>query len=622
VRAAPEIVDLGDAGRLAPLVDDWRALALELGGGSYFQTPDWILSWWATLGGRAPGSVAAWRGPSGRLDALVALSRSRERLHRRTPLAVPVYANAGSGPGAADHCGWLVRPERAAEVAAWVSEAIGSSALLVRSAAADWPGARMLPAGARVVEATPCPSVELPLAPARGGPSATFIRQLRRFTRRLARDGVTFSALAPTQVDDRLLTTLFALHAEGRADRGGTGFGVEQLALHRMLVERAGPNRGPAAVVARRDEAIVGVLYGFWWDDTFAAYQSGWDRRYARDSLGNVLILHALELAAAQGARSFDFLRGVEPYKYRFGAHDRWDRTWLVPRGPAGALLVARHRARRRRRPVAARTPEQLRRHYEIERRLGDRLRRSTREERTRLYSEVYDELFRSVPDHPQLRWRADPRLRAARVERHLQTIERFLPAGGTYLEVGAGDCALAARVAARAGKVYAIDVSEEIAAPAGRPANLEVVITDGRSIPVAPGTAHVAFSDQLMEHLHPEDAAEQLANLHRALAPGGAYLCITPNRLSGPHDISRRFDAVATGLHLKEYTSRELAILMRRAGFTTVRTFLTVGGRTVTAPVAAAEAIERLARGPVGRRLAHERLGARALGNRIVAFK
>ncbi len=99
--------------------------------------------------------------------------------------------------------------------------------------------------------------------------------------------------------------------------------------------------------MARRGQAIVGVLYGFWWLDTFAAYQSGWDRDYARHALGNVLILHALEFAAASGARWFDFLRGTEPYKYRFGASDRWDRSWLVPRGPAGALLVARERARR-----------------------------------------------------------------------------------------------------------------------------------------------------------------------------------------------------------------------------------------------------------------------------------
>jgi SAM-dependent methyltransferase len=271
-----------------------------------------------------------------------------------------------------------------------------------------------------------------------------------------------------------------------------------------------------------------------------------------------------------------------------------------------------------------ARTPAQLRRHYEVERRLADRLRGSTREERARLYPELYDELFESVPDHPQLSWRADPRIRAARIEKNLRTIARFLPAGGTYLEIGAGDCALAARVTARAGVVYALEVSERIAASAQAPDNLELVITDGRSVPVAPGSVHVAFSDQLMEHLHPDDAVEQLTNIHRALAPGGVYLCVTPNRLSGPHDISRAFDPVATGFHLKEYTSRELAGLMRAAGFARVRSFATARGRTVTVPIVAALGLEAAlgALGEPGRRLARARAGTLALGNRIAAVK
>jgi predicted SAM-dependent methyltransferase len=31
-----------------------------------------------------------------------------------------------------------------------------------------------------------------------------------------------------------------------------------------------------------------------------------------------------------------------------------------------------------------------------------------------------------------------------------------------------------------------------------------------------------LAYSNQLMEHLHPDDASEQLANVYRALKPGG----------------------------------------------------------------------------------------------------
>jgi hypothetical protein len=80
----------------------------------------------------------------------------------------------------------------------------------------------------------------------------------------------------------------------------------------------------------------------------------------------------------------------------------------------------------------------------------------------------------------------------------------------------------------------------------------------------------------------------------------------------------------VATGLHLREYTNRELAVLMRAAGFTKVRTFLTVRGRTVTAPGLVATCLEALARasGAPGRRLVRTRFGTRLLGNRVAAVK
>jgi CelD/BcsL family acetyltransferase involved in cellulose biosynthesis len=339
----PEVVELGELA----FEREWLELAAREHG-SYFQTPDWVLSWWDTVGGRPPTRVAAWRDESGELDALVALSRSRERLHRRLPIAVPVYANSGSGAGDADHCGWLAAPQRRAAVANWLSREIGRSALLVRSAAAD-EAAECLPTGAREVRVTVCPRLPLPPAAATGEPSKDFVRQLRRFGRRLDRKGVTFEWVAPPGVDEALLEALFSLKPEF--------FDEQRRSFHRQLARRAEPGRGPAAVVARAGERVVGVLYGFWWRDTFAGYQHGWSREYARDALGNVLVLHALESASEQGGRSFDFLRGREDYKYRFGAHDELDRSWLVARGAGGALLSAAARARRADRRGAAPRP-------------------------------------------------------------------------------------------------------------------------------------------------------------------------------------------------------------------------------------------------------------------------
>jgi CelD/BcsL family acetyltransferase involved in cellulose biosynthesis len=356
--SSPEVVALEDSATLGALTRDWGDLALRMDGSSYFQSADWVLGWWQTIAGRPPTRLAAWREPSGRLEALVALSEDRARLHGALPVDLRVQVNAGSGPGAADHCGWLVPAGRRPEVAAWLAQAIGGAGLLLRGADPAWERPP-LPERARVIEVTTCPRLTLPGPDEAVGRSRELRRQLPRFTRRLEREGVRFEWVAPGQVDEPLLRALFALHGRARAQRvEGTAFGPENLALHLRLAKSGEAGRGPAAVVARHDGTVTGVLYGFWWKDTFAAYQWGWDPAWARFSMGSVLTYHAIRFAARAGARTFDFLRGTEGYKYRFGAVDRQDLTWLVPRGPAGLLLSARYRARDRMRP--RRRPEPL----------------------------------------------------------------------------------------------------------------------------------------------------------------------------------------------------------------------------------------------------------------------
>jgi len=230
---------------------------------------------------------------------------------------------------------------------------------------------------------------------------------------------------------------------------------------------------------------------------------------------------------------------------------------------------------------------------YLIEREIADRLRNSTREERKTLYSSSYDELFRRLPRHQQLT--EDESKKAAVIRQNLIMVGRFLNPSGSLLDIGSGDCGFAAEAAKRVRAVYAVDVSREISERRSLPRNVTLLISDGCSIPVPAGSIDVIFSNQLMEHLHPEDAVEQLGNIHRALAPGGVYLCVTPNALSGPHDVSRDFDDVPTGLHLKEYTVRELLILFRAAGFSRIRAL--VGARSFYREVSVSQllALERL---------------------------
>lgn len=222
-------------------------------------------------------------------------------------------------------------------------------------------------------------------------------------------------------------------------------------------------------------------------------------------------------------------------------------------------------------------TDEQIQRHYLIERELAIRLKNSSKTERSRLYTELYDELFRQVPYHPQLiKKKKDTNKINAVQQIHL--ISNLLKPDTRFMEIGPGDCSFALAVSSLVKTVIVIDVSNEITSNIQFPPNFTLVVTDGSSIEVPPSSIDVAYSNQLIEHLHPDDTIDHLKNVYNSLTVGGSYVFCTPNRLSGPHDISRYFDNVATGFHLREYTLTELEGILHQIGFNKLRCF--VGGR------------------------------------------
>ena len=108
------------------------------------------------------------------------------------------------------------------------------------------------------------------------------------------------------------------------------------------------------------------------------------------------------------------------------------------------ALLIPRKRGE-------TRAEERLAAHYRVERRLADRVRAAgSPEERRQIFATMYDELFREVPDHPRLlAKKALATERTHDLEYDLAQLSPYLTQGCTFLEIGAGDCALSSRVAA-----------------------------------------------------------------------------------------------------------------------------------------------------------------------------
>jgi len=219
---------------------------------------------------------------------------------------------------------------------------------------------------------------------------------------------------------------------------------------------------------------------------------------------------------------------------------------------------------------TAERSQERLRRHYEVEKALADRLRRTTsREDRAKLYESMYDTLFAAVPDHPRLTRARD----AAFIERvnrgRLAIVSSYLRPDARVLDIGAGDCTFSFELARRAQNVTAIEISEGSSALEGAPQNFQLLLYDGFNLPVAPGTIDLAFSDQLVEHLHVDDAEWHFKMIAQALAPGGHYVFRTPHRFTGPHDVSMYFTkGDPQGFHMKEWTYGELRTVLRKTGY------------------------------------------------------
>jgi SAM-dependent methyltransferase len=253
---------------------------------------------------------------------------------------------------------------------------------------------------------------------------------------------------------------------------------------------------------------------------------------------------------------------------------------------------------------TASRSMEQLRRHYEVEKALAARLRAAPREQRLHMLTGLYEELFREVPDHPRRTRRHSPEDSRRHIVAQMRLLRRFLRPAMTVVEIGPGDCAFAFEVAKSVRHVYGVDVDAALSRNAQPPGNFKFFLSDGVSVPVPSGSVDLVYSNQLMEHLHPEDAREQLRNIFAALAPGGLYVCTTPNRLNGPHDVSRSFSEEPEGFHLKEYTVTELEALFLATGFRRIAAYARTKNICIRVPLAMIPALEAvLQRMPASKR-------------------
>jgi CelD/BcsL family acetyltransferase involved in cellulose biosynthesis len=332
-------VPIADVASDQALVQEWRRLSAETPGASYFQTPDWVLSWWRTLGDHSVGDVAVVRADNA-LAGLFALAKTRESLSNKFRISATLASNAGSGLGA-DHAGWLASDGATDLLVDWVRD---KRPVLLRGIPIEVGEAL----GGRLIDVQRCPRVDVEQVPKLM--SSKLAKNLRYARRKLADEKISFDWKPAGAVTPSDLAHLYRLHRLRRLEVGHTPVFENEARkdFHDELLKWSDDVGGTAVVRAIQDDTVVGVLYGFMWRDTFAYYQIGWDPAFRKLSLGSVLVMEAIDACSAHGIKEFDFLRGPEDYKYRFGATDVVEGAFACGRSPGLVALEMTHRLRRR----------------------------------------------------------------------------------------------------------------------------------------------------------------------------------------------------------------------------------------------------------------------------------
>jgi len=230
-------------------------------------------------------------------------------------------------------------------------------------------------------------------------------------------------------------------------------------------------------------------------------------------------------------------------------------------------------------------TLEQLRNQYKVEKTIAENLKRATRRERTRIYRVMYDELFKLVPYCSRLKRRENARQTELVNRTKLKLIERFVDKSRILVEFAPGDCTFANDICKRVKFVYGVDISDQRGEGFTKPVNFKLIIYDGYNVKMKEEYADIVFSDQLIEHLHPDDTQFHFQLVKRLLKPRGLYVFRTPHRFSGPHDVSRFFSDKAEGFHLKEWTFCEITKMLMDAEYSSWTTYWFAKGIRIKLP-------------------------------------
>jgi CelD/BcsL family acetyltransferase involved in cellulose biosynthesis len=312
------------------LQDEWLHLLAQMPFQSVFFTPQWQETWWRHFGSDRQLYLLTVRSDDGELQGLAPL----------------MFSNAATAPprleliGDLELCDYLdvlIAPARQHEVGqalvSYLMAEMGEETELYCTNLAMHsltPGALregLLAHGRSVEMATieTCPAILLPtdweayLETLRGKDRHELRRKLRR-AMNMAQ--LEYSVSTDVARLDEHLEAFFTLHRLSRHHAKKDFMTAQKAAFFRDMAYSLWGQGWLELGLLYADGVAVAGLCCFTYGTTYAAYNAGFHPDYAHLSVGIVLFANRIQSAITRGFTCFDFLRGDEPYKYRFGATD------------------------------------------------------------------------------------------------------------------------------------------------------------------------------------------------------------------------------------------------------------------------------------------------------------
>ena len=144
--------------------------------------------------------------------------------------------------------------------------------------------------------------------------------EIRRKIRRLERNAQVERVMIDSEVGlDEAMNIFIDLHQKSTPDK--EDFWSDQLiSFFKAFAHNAAQAGWLKLYFLEVNGVKVAAMFCFDYNNEFLLYNSGYDPSHAKLSVGNVLTSYTLQDAIELGRTRYDFLRGNEVYKFRFGA--------------------------------------------------------------------------------------------------------------------------------------------------------------------------------------------------------------------------------------------------------------------------------------------------------------